>query len=46
MHGKQRVKRLLFLGSSCIYPKHSEQPIREESLLTSQLECTNEYIMQ
>ena len=37
------VKRLLFLGSSCIYPKYSEQPIREESLLSSQLECTNEY---
>ena len=36
------VKRLLFLGSSCIYPKFSEQPIREESLLTGPLEKTNE----
>jgi len=40
---KTGVKRLLFLGSSCIYPKYSEQPIKEESLLCSQLECTNEY---
>ncbi|MEU6418592.1 GDP-L-fucose synthase family protein [Streptomyces spiralis] len=37
-----RVPRLLFLGSSCIYPKHAEQPIREESLLTGPLEPTNE----
>jgi GDP-L-fucose synthase len=37
------VKRLLFLGSSCIYPKFAEQPIREEALLTSSLESTNEY---
>lgn len=37
------VKRLLFLGSSCIYPKFSEQPIREESLLTGSLEPTNEW---
>lgn len=36
------VKRLLFLGSTCIYPKMAEQPIREESLLTSPLEPTNE----
>lgn len=36
------VKKLLFLGSSCIYPKHSSQPIREESLLTGPLEPTNE----
>ena len=36
------VKRLLFLGSSCIYPKFSEQPIREEALLTGALESTNE----
>ena len=35
------VRRLLFLGSSCIYPKFAEQPIREESLLTSALEPTN-----
>ena len=37
------VKRLLFLGSSCIYPKFSEQPIKEESLLTGPLEPTNEW---
>lgn len=36
------VGRLLFLGSTCIYPKMAEQPIREESLLTSPLEPTNE----
>jgi GDP-L-fucose synthase len=36
------VKNLLFLGSSCIYPRDSEQPIREESLLTGPLEPTNE----
>lgn len=36
------VKRLLFLGSSCIYPKLAPQPIHEESLLTSPLEPTNE----
>lgn len=35
------VQRLLFLGSSCIYPKHCPQPIKEESLLTSPLEPTN-----
>ena len=35
------AKRLLFLGSSCIYPKHAEQPITEESLLTGPLEETN-----
>ena len=35
------IKRFLFLGSSCIYPKYSEQPIREESLLNGQLEDTN-----
>ena len=35
------VRRLLFLGSSCIYPKLAEQPIREESLLTGSLEPTN-----
>lgn len=37
------VKRLLFLGSSCIYPKFTEQPIKEESLLTGSLEPTNEW---
>lgn len=36
------VKKLLFLGSSCIYPKYAEQPIREDSLLTGTLEPTNE----
>jgi GDP-L-fucose synthase len=36
------VKRLLFLGSSCIYPKHAPQPMTEECLLTSPLEPTNE----
>jgi GDP-L-fucose synthase len=35
------VKRLLFLGSSCIYPKHAAQPIKEEYLLTGPLEPTN-----
>jgi GDP-L-fucose synthase len=37
------VDRLVFLGSSCIYPKFAEQPIREESLLTGPLEPTNEW---
>ena len=37
------VKRLLFLGSSCIYPKFAEQPIQEEALLTGSLEPTNEW---
>jgi GDP-L-fucose synthase len=36
------VQRLLFLGSSCIYPKFAEQPIREDSLLTGPLEPTND----
>ena len=36
------VQRLLFLGSSCIYPKRAEQPMREEALLTGVLEPTNE----
>ncbi|WP_319453720.1 MULTISPECIES: GDP-L-fucose synthase [unclassified Mycobacterium] len=36
------VQRLLFLGSSCIYPKYAEQPIREEALLTGHLEPTND----
>lgn len=39
---KNGVKRLLFLGSSCIYPKFAPQPITEDSLLTSSLEPTNE----
>lgn len=37
-----KVKKLLFLGSSCIYPKLSPQPMKEEHLLTSPLEPTNE----
>ena len=37
------VRRLLFLGSSCIYPKFSSQPIKEEELLTKSLEETNQY---
>jgi GDP-L-fucose synthase len=36
------VKKLLFLGSSCIYPKHCPQPMKEEHLLTGPLEPTNE----
>lgn len=39
---KYGVKKLLFLGSSCIYPKLAPQPIKEEYLLTGQLESTNE----
>ncbi|MFC1611010.1 GDP-L-fucose synthase family protein [Myxococcota bacterium] len=40
---RSRVKKLLFLGSSCIYPKHAPQPIREDRLLTGELEPTNEW---
>lgn len=40
---KSGVKKLLFLGSSCIYPKLAPQPIKEESLLTGPLEPTNEW---
>ena len=39
---KNDVKKLMFLGSSCIYPKFAEQPLKEESLLTGLLEPTNE----
>ena len=44
IHGAYRhgVKRLLFLGSSCIYPKLAPQPMSEDSLLTGPLESTNE----
>ena len=44
IHGAYRsgVKRLLFLGSSCIYPKHAPQPMPEDCLLTGPLEPTNE----
>ena len=40
---KNKVKKLLFLGSSCIYPKHAQQPINEDCLLTGPLEPTNEW---
>jgi GDP-L-fucose synthase len=39
---RYRVRRLLFLGSSCIYPRHAPQPMREEYLLSGELEPTNE----
>ncbi len=39
---KYKVKKLLFLGSTCIYPKNAPQPMREDCLLTSELEYTNE----
>ena len=43
IHGsfKNKIKRLIFLGSSCIYPKYSKQPIKEEYLLSGKLEETN-----
>ncbi len=37
------IKKFIFLGSSCIYPKHAQQPITEEALLTGPLEPTNEW---
>lgn len=40
---REGVAKLLFLGSSCIYPKFAAQPIREDSLLTGELEPTNEW---
>jgi len=40
---RYKVKKLLFLGSSCIYPKNAPQPIKEEYLLTGELEPTNEW---
>lgn len=40
---RQGVHKLLFLGSSCIYPKEAPQPIREDALLTGPLEPTNEW---
>ena len=40
---EQGVKRLIFLGSSCIYPKLADQPLREDCLLTGPLEPTNEW---
>ena len=39
---RQNVKKLLFLGSSCIYPRNAPQPMKEDSLLTGELEPTNE----
>ena len=39
---KARVKRLLFLGSTCIYPRQVEQPMKEDAILTNVLEPTNE----
>ena len=43
IHGsfKNNIKKLIFLGSSCIYPKNSKQPIKEDYLLTGKLEETN-----
>lgn len=40
---EQDVQNLIFLGSSCIYPKHAHQPLKEEYLLTGPLEPTNEW---
>mgnify|MGYP002525194753 CR=1 FL=1 len=40
---KNKIKKILYLGSSCIYPKFAKQPIREEALLTGKLEPTNEW---
>ncbi len=40
---KNKVRRLLFLGSSCIYPKNAKQPLKEEYLLNNSLEPTNEW---
>ena len=40
---ERKVKKLLFLGSNCIYPKFSDQPMKEESLLTGSLEETNQW---
>ena len=39
---KEKVERLVFLGSSCIYPAKSKQPIKESYLLTGPLEKTND----
>ncbi len=40
---KNSVSKLIFLGSSCIYPKYAKQPIKEEELLTGNLESTNQW---
>jgi len=44
IHGAylNKIKRLIFLGSSCVYPKHCAQPIKEDYLLSGKLESTNE----
>jgi len=44
IHGAylNKVKKLIFLGSSCVYPKYCKQPIKEEYLLSGKLEATNE----
>lgn len=44
IHGSflNRIKNLIFLGSSCVYPKFAKQPIKEKYLLTGELEPTNE----
>ena len=39
---ENNIKNLVFLGSSCIYPKFSKQPMKESYLLTGKLETTNE----
>ena len=38
---ENKVKKVIFLGSSCIYPKHAKQPIKEDYLLSGELESTN-----
>ena len=45
IHGAHRhgVKKLLFLGSSCIYPRHAPQPLKEDYLLSGPLEPTNQW---
>lgn len=40
---RQGVQKFIFLGSSCIYPKHADQPLKEEALLTGPLEPTNQW---
>jgi len=40
---QQEVQKFIFLGSSCIYPKHAQQPLKEDYLLTDSLEPTNEW---
>jgi GDP-L-fucose synthase len=39
---RTKIKKMLFLGSSCIYPKYAEQPLKEDALMTGVLESTNE----